>query len=251
MAPVKTFLYVAPLGQAASQAASSHFMQLIGTKIPSCSHLTTWILALAGLTLFSCFREQYVSQARHPVHFSASIIKVFMIDCTSRRPKTFLKGFRAKIKMATSLFRFVSWCCPSCLCGRRRSRTPFAPSDQRKPVVFRRHVHDPDIFHDAFFIALVAMVYKALGSFQGGESFLFRFLWECPEWTRQSAFPSRQSSASCSAAPTDSTTSARKAAFTVKWGNAPKSLIIFCLCSSALGVASSTPEFSLARGPTK
>ena len=58
MAPVAKLRRVACFGHTSSQAGFSQRRQLIGTKTASRSHLTTWILARAGLHVASCLRAQ-------------------------------------------------------------------------------------------------------------------------------------------------------------------------------------------------
>src|SRR5665647_2493292 len=68
---------MAPVGQTVTQAASSHCWHIIGTVMPSRSHVYACTREAAGRNWLSCSNEQASSQLRHPVHLSGWIIRTF------------------------------------------------------------------------------------------------------------------------------------------------------------------------------
>ena len=66
---------MAPVGQTLTQAASSHCWHIMGTDMPSRSHVYACTRAAPGRNCASLANEHASSQLRHPVHLSGWIIK--------------------------------------------------------------------------------------------------------------------------------------------------------------------------------
>jgi len=67
---------MAPVGQTLTQAASSHCWHIIGTDMPSRSHVYACTREAPGRNRLSCSKEHASSQFRHPVHLSGWIMRI-------------------------------------------------------------------------------------------------------------------------------------------------------------------------------